>query len=269
MSGNIPWMVRWLSRAGILPRAAVVQLDAFNAPDVQAVIEGGLLAEKTCRVLDQLNPQVALIARMGQNLSQFGLSYSHMGFVVRSEVHQEWAVLHLINPKDAAHSAIFEEGIVNFYSDNPYKFEGCLLLLPDAVQAALKLRLAHLAQAMHCPHYSLTSYPWSLTSQNSNQWVIEVLASALGDLTASRDEAQQWLKAQGYEPSTLNISLPTQWAGPLLRDSIRFDDQPTEARRQGRIQTVTVDSVFNWLQGANSPFNGDARHARRLPLTLY
>ena len=41
------------------------------------------LAEKTRSALDASKAQVALIARVGQDLSKYGLRYSHMAYVWR------------------------------------------------------------------------------------------------------------------------------------------------------------------------------------------
>jgi len=270
MSGGVPLLVRWLSRVGVVPRAAVAQLDVQQTPKAGSVLDAARLAEQTYHALDRLGQDVVLIARMGQNLSQFGLKYSHLGFAVKGLRRGEWAVMHLLNAEDGTKSGIFQEGMVNFYSDQPFRFEAALISLPAETQSRLRDVLLHQGKLLHCPQYSLTAYPWALEVQNSNQWVLEVLACALqpADLPVSREQAQRWLSEKGYEPSTLHIGLPTQWAGPLLRDSIRFSDQPEEARREGRVQTVTVDSVVNWLTGPKSPFGAVRKNAVVTELAL-
>lgn len=270
MSGGVPLLVRWLSRVGVIPRAAVAQLDVQQTPRAGSVLDAARLAEQTYHALDRLGQDIVLIARMGQNLSQFGLKYSHLGFAVRGLRRGEWAVMHLLNAEDGTKSGIYQEGMVNFYSDQPYRFEAALISLPTHTQARLREVLLNHGKALHCPQYSLTAYPWNLDVQNSNQWVLEVLACALQprDAELTRQQAQRWLSEHGYEPSTLHIGLPTQWAGPLLRDSIRFTDQPDAERREGRVQTVTVDSVVNWLTGDKSPFGADRKHAQVTELAL-
>jgi len=44
--------------------------------------------------------------------------------------------------------------------------------------------------------------------------------------------------------------------------NVAFDDHPSEKRFSGRIETVTVDSVFEWLQRAGL---GSAPAILRLP----
>jgi hypothetical protein len=274
VSGGVPLLIRWLSRVGVIPRAAVAQLDVRHTPQVESVLDAARLAERTYHVLDKLDHEIVLIARMGQNLSQFGLKYSHLGFAVKGLRRGEWAVVHLLNADDGRRSGIYQEGMVNFFSDTPYRFEAAILTLPESLRTTLRQMLLQHGKALHCPRYSLTAYPWDLRVQNSNQWVLEVLANAAiqqattGDFNATRAHAQEWLQRHHFEPSCLQIGLPTQWAGPLLRDSIRFEDQPEEERRSGRVRTVTVDSVFDWLRGSTSPFVAVRRELQLIEMAL-
>jgi len=52
------------------------------------------LTERTLAALDQSSAQVALIARVGQDLSQYGLRYSHMAYVWRDHPQGPWLVVH-------------------------------------------------------------------------------------------------------------------------------------------------------------------------------
>lgn len=269
MSAGIPFALRWLTALGVLPKAAVTQLEARRAPVAQSVLDAGRLAENTYALLDGLGQDLVLLARTGQNLEQFGLRYSHLGFALRSPRTGEWGVVHLLNTADGGRSRLFEEGMVNFYSDNPFRMESCVLTLPATLQKSVLEMLRTHGHALHCPVYSLTSYPWSLSTQNSNQWVLEVLAAAMAGLKEpTRAQVQAWMQAQGFVATVLPIGLPTQWAAPLLRDCIRFEDQPAQQRRMGQVQVITVESTFAWLTAANGPLAQDLDHVRCHPLSL-
>ena len=118
------------------------------------------------------------------------------------------------------------------------------------VQARLLPRLkdAALTAPMHTRRYSMLSYPWAHRYQQSNQWALEVLASAMGEGITDRDAAQRWLKQVGYQPAEIHLSALQRLGGRMTRANISFDDHPPELRFTGRIRTVTVDSVFAWLQ---------------------
>ncbi len=269
MSAGIPFTLRWLTAIGVLPKAAVTQLEVRRAPVAQSVLDAGRLAENTYALLDGLGHDIVLIARAGQNLEQYGLKYSHLGFAVKGLRRGEWGVVHLLNAGDGNRSGLFEEGMVNFYSDNPYRMESCVVTLPQEVQRTLLSVLKEHGRALHCSAYSLTSYPWSLTTQNSNQWVLEVLAAALaGQNKPTRESVQAWMREHGFEGTTLRIGLPTQWAAPLLRDCIRFEDQPESARREGQVQVITVESTLQWLLSEKGPLRDRLADVRVHPLSL-
>jgi len=103
---------------------------------------------------------------------------------------------------------------------------------------------------MHHTPYNMVSYPWSTRYQQSNQWVIETLALAAEPGVASRDAAQAWLRFKGYEPTTLKLGALERLGARVTAANVAFDDRPNEKRFADRIETVTVDSVFAWMQRA-------------------
>jgi hypothetical protein len=105
---------------------------------------------------------------------------------------------------------------------------------------------ARLAQ-LNTPSYSMVAYPWAQTYQQSNQWALETFAMAQEPAAVSRERAQAWLQLQGYTPTTLHIGPLKRMGGRLTAANIAFDDHPNEKRFTDRIDTVTVDSVFAWL----------------------
>ena len=56
-----------------------------------------------------------------------------------------------------------------------------------------------------------------------------------------------WLRLHGYEPTTLHLSAFKRLGARVMSANIAFDDHPNEKRFADRIETVTVDSVFAWL----------------------
>jgi hypothetical protein len=96
----------------------------------------------------------------------------------------------------------------------------------------------------------MLAYPFSTEYQNSNQWVLEGLASAMSrDLEIkNRQQAQQWLKLMNYQPTELKINTLKRLGGRMFRANIAFDDHPTDRRMSGKIDTITVDSIVSFLQ---------------------
>lgn len=52
------------------------------------------------------------------------------------------------------------------------------------------------------------------------------------------------------EFTTLRIGPLTRLGGRMTAANVAFDDHPSDKRYSDRIETVTVDSVFSWLQRA-------------------
>ena len=103
--------------------------------------------------------------------------------------------------------------------------------------------------ALHEAHYNMVAYPFSTQYQNSNQWALEVIAAAEARdaIITTREQAQQWLKFAGYEPTELKLGAMTRLGARVAKANVAFDDHPGELRWSDRIRTVTVDSVFVFI----------------------
>lgn len=209
------------------------------------------MADATRAALGKIDDEVVLIARAGQDLSKYGLTYSHLAFALREHPAGAWSVVHKLNACGTASSALYDEGLLNFFGDSPFRYQaGIWRLAPDAQARLKKALLGKKAKDYLEPRYSLVAYPFSTQYQNSNGWVLEMLAFALApeDEANTRVSAQGWLKAQGYVPTQLELGTLTRLGARVTRANVAFDDHPPELRWSGRIQTVTVDSIVTWLR---------------------
>ncbi|MEO6281367.1 DUF2145 domain-containing protein [Roseateles sp.] len=215
-------------------------------------IEQGLnLAEATARQLDATGAQVVILARAGQDLSKYGLKWSHLGFVYRDG--NVWRVMHKLNNCGTDHAALYRQGLGEFFLDRPYRYDAAFVVLKPELQQALLPVLSDNARVARFNErrYSMVAYAFGTTYQQSNQWVLETLASAAAPGVNSRSDAQAWLKTQGYQPTDLHLSTMTRLGGRLTQANIAFDDHPSARRFSSHIDTVTVDSMFAWLPRAN------------------
>ncbi len=216
------------------------------------------LAVTTARALDASGVQVVVLARAGQDLGKYGLRYSHLGLAYlerpsdpQAGVPGRWRVVHKLNQCGSASASVYRQGLGEFFLDDLHEYEaGVAVLSPEAQANLLPLlkdggpRLLQL----HQPAYNMLAYPWSQRYQQSNQWAIETLALSQEPGARDREKAQAWLKLKGYEPTTLRLGAFTRLGARVGTANIAFDDHPHEKRYADRIETVTVDSVFQWLQ---------------------
>jgi hypothetical protein len=240
---------------GLSPAAHAGRSCENRKPTTQSVERGLTLAEKTLAALNASGDKVVLLARAGQDLSRYGLRYSHLGLAYQVPDGQggmTWRVLHKLNECGTSTSAIYRQGLGEFFLDDPWRFEAAWLAPTVQVQAQLLALLQEPGQAIRLHHkpYSIVSYVWGRKYQQSNQWAIETLAAAMEPGVVSRGQAQAWLQFKGYEPSTLKLGPLTRMGARLTAANVAFDDHPDEKRFSDRIETVTVDSVFNWLARA-------------------
>ncbi|TWO69871.1 DUF2145 domain-containing protein [Caenimonas sedimenti] len=223
-----------------------------------ATIERGLtLAERTHLALEadhaRNGTQAVLLARAGQDLTKYGLRYSHLGIAYRTRDAQggvAWRVLHKLNHCGTAEAAIYRQGLGEFFLDDLWRFEAAWVVPTPALQAQLVAVLKDESRAVRLHHkpYSIVSYVWGQRYQQSNQWAIETLAQGVEPGIASRAQAQAWLQFKGYLPTTLRLGPLTRLGARASAANVAFDDHPDAKRFSDRIETVTVDSVFAWLQ---------------------
>jgi hypothetical protein len=221
------------------------------APTPEAVAKGLELARRSRDALDASGAEVALIARAGQDLTQYHLRYSHMAFVWRDHPDGRWTVVHELNDCGSATSALYDEGLGNFFFDAPFRYEAAIVIPSPEVQHRLAAMLAgRQPQAMHENRYNVVAYPFSTEYQNSNQWLLELMAVAIANdaLVDDRDSAQRWLKRNGYRPTTLEIPATTRLGARLFRANVAFDDHPFDRRMAGQIDAVTVESVITFVR---------------------
>lgn len=222
-------------------------------PTARQIEQGLNLAQATARQLDASGAQVVILARAGQDLSKYGLQWSHLGFVYKDPQAGVWRVAHKLNQCGTDHAALYRQGLGEFFLDRPHRYDAAFVVLKPELQQALLQVLPQNAfiARFNERRYSMVAYAFGTTYQQSNQWVLETLAGAAAPGINNRRDAQAWLKAQGYQPTDLHLSTMTRLGGRLTKANIAFDDHPSARRFSSHIDTVTVDSMFAWLPRAN------------------
>lgn len=223
---------------------------------LDSLTRGLNLAQRTAQALEERyqkdGSKVMLLARAGQDLTSYNLQYSHLGWAYRT-AEGPWRVAHKLNTCGTPDGWVFRQGLGQFFLDDLWKPVAAVQVPTPAVQQALWTYLTDSQSVLRMQHqpYSMVSYAWGQKYQQSNQWAIESLAAAMEPATVrQRTQAQAWLQFKGYEPSALTIRSWTRLGGRLSAANIAFDDHPNDQRFTSRIQTVTVDSVTQWLQRA-------------------
>jgi hypothetical protein len=223
------------------------------------------LALRTREALDASGAEIALIGRVGRDMSRHGLRYSHMAFALRDHPKGRWHVTHMLNQCNTATSSLYDEGLGNFFLDDVFAFEAIIVTPAPALQARLMAVAATpLPLVLHERSYSLIAHPYSTRHQNSNQWILEQIAAAMappGEVS-NRAQAQRWLRAREYAPSEIRIAPFERIGARLFAANVYFGDHSNEEMQTGRYQTVTVESVIRFVERADAVVQ---RRVVRLP----
>lgn len=259
--------------APIAPAAAGQNCEA-RRPSVESMKKDLALAASVALQLDELaakeGARVLVIARAGQNLAEYGLRWSHLGIAYRDESALDgrgaWRVVHKLNQCGSDRSMLYRQGLAEFFSDGLYTHEAGIAVLSAELAARLlpQLRNDALLARLHEPRYNMLAYPWSGPYQQSNQWALETLALLADPGVNSRAEARAWLRAHDYRPQTIRVPAVKRLGARIATAHIAFDDHPFDRRMAGQIDTVTVESVFTFLQRAQ--FASAPRVLRTQPL---
>lgn len=201
--------------------------------------------------LEKSGASIAYIARAGIDLREFGLTYSHLGLAWRDHPKGRWFTFHLLNPCNTDNSTLADHSLEDFYKVDLFTYDALVAVpSPDVQLRLLKAFFSPLATTLHHPLYSMISYPYSTKYQNSNQWVLEVTAAALGpdNMIQNRYQAQSWLKENGYEPTLAYISRMRRLGAQAVSPHVRFDDHTEEEHKYARYMVVTAESIIKLLE---------------------
>lgn len=200
--------------------------------------------------LDRSGQRVALVARSGLALQRLDQRYSHAGISLKASGNTPWSVRQLYYACDAQRPRIFDQGMTGFVLGVHDAAEGyvSIVLLPDSAALALEQAALDNQQALQLlgALYSANAYAFGQTYQNCNQWVAELLAVAWGQLPASdhpRQEAQNWLQEQGYQPSVLRVGWRPLMAVAALLPWLHRDDHPTQDLHASQFRVSMPQSI--------------------------
>jgi hypothetical protein len=248
MKAPVRWLVGamlWLCAAQSYAGTACT----IEPIDPAALAEAAQTALTVRAALDERNEPLALVARVGTDLSKHDLVYSHIALMLRDDTPGRWHVVHLLNRCGTERSELYREGLVNFFADDLVRQDARIIWLTREWQHSLLDALAHgAARAVHEPHYSLIARPGSRRYQNSTAWLLELLAVAYDKQPPSRARAYAMMKRWGFEPDVIRISYGKRVLGGLFAANTVFTDHPVATRLSGRYPVVTVRAIVRQLE---------------------
>lgn len=211
---------------------------------------GLAMAAQLNTTLNTRSDQVAVVARVGSDVSQYGLRYTHAALAYRSAPDAPWTVLHKLNTCGTDRGQLYRQGLGNFFLDTPHEYRALVLWLKPAIaeQVLAAVVSESRLRAIDQPRYSLLAYPFGTSTQNSNGWLIEFLAAATApELIHTRSEAQRRLRNTHFDPDVIPVGTGERLGASFARANVSFLDHPLRHRLAGEYETVTVESLVRWL----------------------
>jgi hypothetical protein len=202
------------------------------------------------RELERSGSRVALVSRAGTDLSRFGLLYSHAGIALRDNPASPWAVRQLYYACDESRPRLFDQGMAGFAlgAETPASGHMSLVFMPDDDSALLEKTALDksLALSLLAGQYSANAYAFATRYQNCNQWVAELLASAWGrldGLAAPREQAQAWLRTQGYVAGPVKVPGHAMMFAGQFVPLLHMNDHPVEDIHALALQVSVPESI--------------------------
>jgi len=202
------------------------------------------------RELERSGSRVALVSRAGTDLSRFGLLYSHAGIALKDNPASPWAVRQLYYACDESRPRLFDQGMAGFAlgAETPASGHMSLVFMPDDDSALLEKTALDksLALSLLAGQYSANAYAFATRYQNCNQWVAELLASAWGrldGLAAPREQAQAWLRTQGYVAGPVKVPGHAMMFAGQFVPLLHMNDHPVEDIHALALQVSVPESI--------------------------
>jgi len=203
-------------------------------------------------VRDELNAQgdsAALISRSGLDLSRFNIRYSHAAVTWR-DAGGGWSARQLYYACDEERPRIYDQGIPGFVTgiDDTSLAYVSIVKLPADEASSLQRASLDTPVALHllAASYSANSYPFSTRYQNCNQWVMEMLAVAWGDLADGdglRGRAQHWLQEANYAPEPVEVGSHALMFASIFVPLLHLDDHPEDDRLAMKLKVSLPSTV--------------------------
>jgi len=225
-----------------------------TAPDAAKTQKGIRFATQVRESLELSGAKLVLIGRVGSDQSKRGVRMTHVGYLFRDHPAGQWTVVHELNGCGSGESDLFDEGLANFFMDDPFDYESQIVIpAPELQDKLAKVLLSPVKRGMHHPSYSSIANPWSTKHQNSNGWALEVLAAAIAgpDIVRNRADAQRWLKEAGYQPALIRIGAGERAGARLFTPNIRFGDHPDTAWQNQTYEVSTGDAALTFFRKAD------------------
>jgi hypothetical protein len=236
-----------LTSVGLSPDAQAGS-EAANAPRFAAE-DAAAFSKQIEQELAARGARVAIVFRSGRAREDLpdGVRYTHGAFWVHSAVATQdgrnlsgYSVHNLYHgTADPTRSSLVQDWPLNFTFGDAIGEVGIIIPTPEMQRRILQMMVFGAYEDLHNPDYALLSNPHDMRFQNCNEFIIDVIASAVWQ-TDDRRQIKANLDAW-YEPTHLRLGLFERLFGPSADPRLRMSDH------DGAIRTATFGSMRDFM----------------------
>ena len=241
-----------------------------GAPEYDAEKHRKNIHDMALRLFEALEKnvgKVAIVSRAGSDLSGYRFrdpekqKHTHAGVVWKHSRDGLWRFKHSLNVCAGTSSRIFVQNLVQFFNDDPHFYD----IHVAAPSAGLQEKIARLlerkgaAERLHNPKYNNIANPFRTAYQNSNGWVLGVIASAQSG-AGTFEEAQGHYRRAGYRPSQVRLGFLRQLGSAFMANAT-LEDHPLKPLG-GWYDFVSAASLYRYLADTDTPpYRAEICHA--------
>ena len=211
--------------------------------------------------LERSAPRAAVVSRAGADLSKNRFrhprkhKFTHTGLVWKSSRDGLWRFKHALNVCAGPSSELFVQSLVQFFDDEPFYYDIQVTVPSETLQERIATLLEDRAasQRLHNPRYSNVANPFRAEFQNSNGWVLAVVAAAQSG-RRSVPELQAHYRKAGYVPSKVKVGFLKKLGAGFVPNATLRDHPPRLLG--GWYEFVSSASVHRYLADTDRALAG-------------
>lgn len=232
------FLLLFLAVLGLAGHVAHAQSSCKNqSVRPQAVAQSLAFAEKTMADLNASGHKVVLLARKGQDLRNYDLQYSHVGWAYQAADGQgglSWRVVHKLFDCSTDEAVVYQQGLAQFFAPGMWRLEGAWLAPTAQVQENLLrfLQDPRKLRAMHNKPYSKDAYAAYEQKEKALELNRRAFSSSMLNNPETDTEQEQWRLWTELDKQHQHFNL---WALEALAAAM---DPKVESREQ----------AHSWLQ---------------------
>ena len=219
----------------------------------------------------------AIIARAESDISNETFrnpvrqKYTHTGIVWKDTKTGVWQIKHVLNTCKGRTSVLVSTSLPQFFNDDPYPYYYDFhVSLPskELQDKIVDILESEVAKNLHNHRYNQIANPFNTSYQNSNTWVLNVIAAAQSGETTIK-EVQDYYKNQGkYLPSQTEMNVIKRFQHFFDRNITLEDHPSTEGHNwfnfvsaasllkyMEQTDKLTVQQEICFYQGCNIPLS--------------